>query len=494
MPINSRYYPTFRQFKRLAAKANVVPVYRQLLSDMLTPVSAFQRMKNADYAFLLESAEGGEKIGRHSMLGCDPFMIFSSRKERVDIIEDGRKSRRRSSDPIGTLERVMKRFKPAQLRELPPFYAMAVGYMAYDSVRYVEHLPDEPPDDLGMPDLFFMFYDLVLIFDHLNKTLKVVASARLDGKNPRDAYGEAVRRVDAVVEELRGSVAMLSDDIRPGGEPTARFESNFTKSDYLKAVRKCKEYIKAGDIFQVVLSQRLRARITADPFNIYRALRAINPSPYMFFLRLKDATMVGASPEVMVKVEGRKVIVRPIAGTRRRGRTDKEDLAMEKELRSDPKEIAEHVMLVDLGRNDVGRVAEYRTVKIEEKMIVERFSHVMHLTSCVSGIMRPGKTAFDAFRATFPAGTLTGAPKIRAMEILDELEPTRRGPYGGAVGYIDFAGNMNTCITIRTILIKGQDAYIQAGGGIVADSIPEREHMETLNKAKALFRAIEVAS
>ena len=487
------HYPNFDEFKKLARQGNVVPVYRQLLADTITPVSAFGSLGESDYSFLLESASGGEKVGRYSFLGSRPFMCFSSRREKVTITKDGKMVETESDDPIADLEAAVTDLKAVPIKEVPSFCCMAVGYAAYDSVRYVEYLPDEPPDDLEMPDLFFMFYDLVIVFDHLNKTLKVVAAARLDGKDPKDVYDAALARIDAAVEQLSKPVAVISDDIRPGGDPKLDFESNFKKNDYLEAVKACKQYIRAGDIFQVVLSQRLKTHVTADPFDIYRAARVINPSPYMFYLRMGDANLIGASPEVMVKVEDGKVLVRPIAGTRRRGETPEDDLAMEEELKADPKERAEHVMLVDLGRNDVGRVAEYNTVAIDEEMIVERFSHVMHLTSQVSGRLQPGKSAFDAFRATFPAGTLSGAPKIRAMEILDELEPTRRGPYGGAVGCIDYYGNMNTCITIRTMLLKNNTAYVQAGGGIVADSVPEREYEETINKAKAMFKALETA-
>jgi anthranilate synthase component 1 len=487
------HYPSPEDFKALAKQANVVPVYRQLLADTLTPVAAFQKFAGGGQSFLLESASGGEKMGRYSFLGSDPFLTFRAREEKVEITDGKRTKKCSAADPIGELERLIGRFKCARLAALPHFACGAVGYAAYDSVRYVERLPNPPKDDLHLPDLYFMFYDLMVVFDHLNKTLKVVCAARLDGKRPDAAYEEARARVDEMVIRLRTPTTILSDDITVSGEPTFRFESNFKRADYFQAVKACKEYIRAGDIFQVVLSQRLKTRTAADPFKIYRALHAINPSPYLFFLKMDDMHLVGSSPEVMVKVENGKVTVRPIAGTRPRGKTDEEDVALARELQADPKERAEHIMLVDLGRNDVGRVSRFGTVKIEEKMIIERFSHVMHMVSTVTGELRSDKTAFDAFRASFPAGTLSGAPKIRAMEILDELEPTRRNHYGGAVGVIDFLGNMNTCITIRTVLLKGEDAYVQAGGGIVADSVPEREYQETLNKAKALFRAIEAA-
>ena len=487
------YYPSLEDFKALAKQYNVVPVYRQLLADMLTPVAAFQKFALGRQAFLLESASGGEKMGRYSFLGSDPFMSFIAREDKVEIANGKATRKYTAADPIHEFERVIKRFKCAPLAALPHFACGAVGYAAYDAVRYVERLPNPPKDDLHLPDLYFLFYDLMVVFDHLNKTLKVVCAARLDGKKPQAAYDEAKARIDEMVIRLRTPTVTLSDDITVSGEPAFKFESNFKRADYNRAVKACKEYIRAGDIFQVVLSQRLKTRTVADPFKVYRALHAINPSPYLFFLKMGDVHLVGSSPEVMVKVENRKVTVRPIAGTRKRGKTEEEDVALAHELQADPKERAEHIMLLDLGRNDVGRVAKFGTVKIEEKMIIERFSHVMHMVSTVTGELRDDKSAFDAFRATFPAGTLSGAPKVRAMEILDELEPTRRNHYGGAVGVVDFLGNMNTCITIRTVLMKGDTAYVQAGGGIVADSVPEREYQETLNKAKALFRAIEAA-
>jgi anthranilate synthase component 1 len=339
-----------------------------------------------------------------------------------------------------------------------------------------------------------MFYDVITIFDHLNKTIKVVCAANLDGRDTKDVYQDAIDKINNVIKKLRTPVMELSDDITEEGETNIKFSSNFKKSDFMKAVETCKEYIRAGDIIQAVISQRLQTQTTAKPLNIYRTLRVINPSPYMFYIKMKDLELIGSSPEVMVKVENGKVNVRPIAGTRRRGRTAEEDESLARELLSDPKERAEHIMLLDLGRNDVGRIAQYGSVVIDENMIIEKYSHVMHITSSVSGKLMDGKNAFDGLRACLPAGTLSGAPKIRAMEIIDELEPTRRGPYGGAIGHIDFFGDMNTCITIRTIILKnGKDAYIQAGAGIVADSIPEREYQETINKAKGLLKAIEIA-
>jgi len=489
----SRYEPSLAEFESLARVGNVVPVYRTLLADTLTPVSAYGKFARGAYSFLLESASGGEKIARYSFIGSDPFMVFKAREDSVEIARDGTVRSFTSEDPIDSLRQEIEQFKAVQMPALPRFYGGAVGYAAYDAVRYIEHLPDAPPDDLGLPDLYFAFYDLMIVFDHLNKTILVICSARLGGRTPKIAYEEAMMRIDAAVERLRTPVTDLTDDIAPSGEITLPFTSNFSKKDFCKAVEKCKEYICAGDIFQVVLSQRLQAETKAEPFNVYRALRAINPSPYMFYLALDDLRLIGSSPEVLVKVESGKVTVRPIAGTRPRGRDEEEDKALAEELLADPKERAEHVMLLDLGRNDVGRISEYDTVRIEEEMIIERFSHVMHMTSSVTGKLSPGKTCFDAFRACFPAGTVSGAPKIRAMEILDELEPVRRCHYAGGVGYVDFRGNLDTCITIRTIAIKDNVAIVQAGAGIVADSVPEREYEETLNKTKGALRAIQVA-
>lgn len=491
---HGRYHPNFEEFKLLAAKGNIVPVYRQLISDTLTPVSAFQKISDVEYAFLLESAAGGEKISRYSILGINPFVEFTSFGNRIEIKRGANKTEViHAKDPLEVLRKEMDAFDPVIVNDLPKFFFSVVGYIGYDTVRHYERLPNIPKDDLSLPDIQMMFYNTVIIFDHLTKTMKVVYAAQVDNDGLENVYNEAIRKIDIVIDKLRTPVMSLSDDITSSGEVTIPFSSNFEKADFLQAVDHCKEYIRAGDIFQVVISQRLKTRTQADPFSIYRILRSINPSPYMFYLKMGDLKLIGASPEVMVKVDGKKITVRPIAGTRKRGRDDSEDIQFEQELIADPKERAEHIMLLDLGRNDVGRVSRYGSVHIDEKMVIERYSHVMHITSSVCGELQDGKSAFDSLKACLPAGTLSGAPKIRAMEIIDEIEKTKRGPYGGAVGYFDFFGNMNTCITIRTILLKGNDAYIQAGAGIVADSVPEREYEETLNKAKGLLKAIELA-
>ncbi|MDR4497788.1 MAG: anthranilate synthase component I [Candidatus Scalindua sp.] len=492
--MSTHYYPSFEKFKELSHKGNVVPVYRQLFADTLTPVSAFQKISDDNYAFLLESADGGEKIARYSFLGSNPFLRFKCQGFSVETCKNGEILRYESRDPFGELEKQLNSFSPVPIEALPKFYGGAVGYVSYDSVRYVEDLPDSTVDDLALPDIYFMFYDIVVIFDHLHKSIKVVCSAFLENRDIKEVYEESVKRLDDLIHKLQTPVLELSNDIPEIEVFHRKFSSNFKKADFLKAVDTCKEYIRAGDIIQVVISQRLQTQTIAKPINVYRTLRVINPSPYMFYMKMEGIELIGSSPEVMVKVEDGRVNVRPIAGTRWRGSTAAEDELLARELLSDPKERAEHIMLLDLGRNDVGRVSQHGSVVIDDKMVIEKYSHVMHITSSVSGILRKDKSAFDSMKACLPAGTLSGAPKIRAMQIINGLEPTRRGPYGGAVGYIDFYGNMNTCITIRTIILKNsRDAYIQAGAGIVADSIPEREYQETLDKAKGLLKAIEAA-
>ena len=490
--VTTQYYPSLSEFKKLAKKGNTIPVYRQLLADTITPVLAFHRISNNDYAFLLESATGGEKIANWSYMGYSPFMGIRAYGNKTEIITD-KVEVFDSNDPLKLLEEKMKEIKWVPVEGLTHFSGGAVGYVSYDATRYFENLPNQAHDDLKLPDLYLMLYDSFFVFDHSNKTVKVVSAAKTNGEDCEDAYNKAVCRINDMVKELRKPVYISNNDIAPAGELNIKFSSNYKKSDFTNAVEKCKEYIRSGDILQVVLSQRLKAETNADPFDIYRTLRVINPSPYMFYLKFKDLIIIGSSPEVMVKVEEGKVTVRPIAGTRKRGKTDAEDMELAKELLEDPKERAEHIMLLDLGRNDIGRVARYASVNIDEKMVIEKYSHVMHITSSVSGLLKDDKTAFDAIRSCMPAGTLSGAPKIRAMEIIDELEPTKRGPYGGGIGYIDFEGNTNTCITIRTIILKGKTAYVQAGAGIVADSIPENEYEETLNKAKGPLKSIEVA-
>jgi len=501
-----RYRPSFEQFEQLAQQGSMVPIYRVLIGDTLTPVSAFCKIQEDDWSFLFESVIGGERVSRYSFLASGPFLRFQAHGRRVqihsrppgDAVARPLVQELEHADPLGLLEERLSAYRAPQMPGLPRFCGGAVGYASYDTIRYVENLPHPPPDDRGLPDLSFAFYDRMVIFDHITKTIAVVAHAHVDPANLRQSYQTACDRVDRLVERLHQGVADLQlTDIEPPEvgkiDPGVPYRSNFAPGAYEAAVERCKEYIRAGDIFQVVLSQRLQTETRARPFDIYRTLRVVNPSPFLFYLKQGALCLIGSSPEIMARVEGGLLTIRPLAGTRRRGRTEEEDQRLAAELAADPKERAEHIMLVDLGRNDVGRVARYGTVQLSDVLSVERYSHVMHLCSTVTGQLQPGKTAFDALRACLPAGTLSGAPKVRAMEIIDELEPHRRGPYGGAVGYFDFGGNMDTCIALRTLVLKGQTCYLQAGAGIVADSVPEREYEETMNKARGLLRALEMA-
>ena len=488
------HLPDFDSFRRLSEGHQLVPVYRRLLSDALTPVTAFHLLDRGSQACLFESVVGGEKVGRYSFLGVDPFCELIAYGTRVIIREHGHEQVFEAADPLDELRRRLAAFKAVHLPELPPFEGGAIGYAGYDVVRYVENLPNAPLDDRRLPDLAFAFYDQMVVFDNVSKTMFVIAMARLDRAKgaPQAAYEDACRRVDALVDRLSQPTTLPPADIATSGVPQIAWQSNFQQEQFAAAVRRCVEYIQAGDIFQVVLSQRLMLELGCDPFEVYRTLRVVNPSPFMFFLRMPEVTLVGSSPEIMCRVVDRQVTVRPLAGTRPRGATEEEDRRLADELLADPKERAEHVMLVDLGRNDVGRVARFGTVKISDVMVIERYSHVMHITSNVTGELREGLDAFDALKACLPAGTVSGAPKVRAMQIIDELEPHRRGPYAGAVGYIDYAGNMDTCIALRTLVAQGNTAYIQAGAGIVADSVPSSEYQETLNKARGLLKAIEI--
>ena len=493
------YYPTLEDFREAAKSGNTIPVYRSILADMETPVSAFYKLMPDDYAFLLESVEGGENVARYSFLGSQPSVLFQSKGHQVTIayLEKGETVVQEYEDPLHALEELMQDYRPVNNPELPEFHGGAVGYMSYDMVRFVEELPDNTEDELQLPDCFFMIAETILIFDHVNHQIKIVANAHIDG-DVDAAYADALAKIEALVAKI--AAASKAHLHKSDGDRQEQYDkiisdpqSNFTKSDYEAAVRRAKEYIAAGDIIQVVPSQRFSCPVSVDSFEVYRALRMVNPSPYMYYLKFDGFDIVGASPEMMVRVEDGIVQTVPIAGTRPRGTTAEEDRELEQQLLSDPKERAEHVMLVDLGRNDLGRVCEYHTVEVTELMIVERFSHVMHIVSHVTGRLREDLTAFDVLRACLPAGTLSGAPKIRAMEIIDELEPTRRGTYGGTVGYFSFSGSADTAITIRTAVIKDGTAYVQAGGGVVADSVPETEYYETLNKAKAMLSAIALA-
>jgi len=485
------YYPDKKLFLEKARQGNLIPVYTEVIADMETPVSAFMKLGDSPYSFLLESVESGGGIGRYSFLGANPSLIFKSRGTEAEITEQGRTRKIQTENPLMFLKGLLKNYRPVADETLPPFSGGAVGYISYDSVRFFEDLPEENLDELNLPDLYFMITDTIIIFDRLMNKLKIVANAHVGG-DPEHAYQEAVSRIETLMGQLMSASSgtyFQPPPIRKRGELT----SNLTPKQFEKAVLTAQEYIRAGDILQVVLSQRFQTGVECPPLDIYRALRTINPSPYMFFLRFDDLHLIGSSPEIMVQVVDDEVRVRPIAGTRPRGISRGEDKRMEEELLADPKEIAEHVMLVDLGRNDVGRVSLPGSVRVSEMMKIEKYSHVMHIVSDVRGKLDPGQDAYTAVAATFPAGTVSGAPKIRAMEIIEKLEPVRRGPYAGAVGYFSFDGNLDSCITIRTIIIKDRTAFIQAGAGIVADSIPEKEHQECLNKAQALFRAVQMA-
>jgi anthranilate synthase component 1 len=486
--------PSFDEFKAASAEGRVVPVYRELFGDSLTPVEAYRRIARGDSSFLFESVVGGEKIGRYSFLGADPFLRIEAFGNDVVVTEEGRPDEFQSADPLRDLERLLAGYKARHIPGLPRFCGGAVGYAGYDVVRYSERLPNAPDDDRHIPDMAFAFYDRMVIFDQIRKTILVVANSRPGSDDPRTAYEQATARVDALCRQLEAASSELHlRDVRLVEGAGPEWKSNVTRAQFEAAVDKCKEYIRAGDIFQVVLSQRWDRKTLAGPLEIYRALRVINPSPFMFLLQSPGVNLVGSSPEIMVRVEDGVVTVRPLAGTRRRGRDEAEDRRLAEELLADPKERAEHVMLIDLARNDVGRVAKFGSVELSDVMVVERYSHVMHITSNVQGRLTPGTTALDALRAGLPAGTVSGAPKVRAMQIIDEAEQNRRGPYAGAVGYVDFTGNMDTCIALRTLVLLGDRAYIQAGAGIVADSVPAAEYEETLNKAKGLIKAVELA-
>jgi anthranilate synthase component 1 len=486
-------FPDFGEFSRLARTATLVPVAKTVAADLRTPVSAFLSIAMREpNCFLLESVEGGEKIGRYTFLGARPYMVLRARGSQITL-ERGRKKTQIEGSVFKVLDGLLREHTPAHVPGLPPFTAGAVGFFSHDAVRQLERLPTLAQDDLKMPDCKLMFFDRLLAFDHVRHEIFIIATADVRRQSPRQAYAQAMRDIARIEKQLTRPLpeALLRPPRPKAGK--LKVAVSVSKKHFLGTVEKIKQYIMAGDVFQAVPSLRLELEPGVEPFNIYRALRRVNPSPYMYFLRMNEMTVLGSSPEMLVRVTGRKLEYRPIAGTRKRGRDEAEDLKLEEELRHDEKERAEHVMLVDLGRNDVGRVSEFGSVKVRDLMFVERYSHVMHLVSAVEGTLRQGLTPVDAFAACFPAGTLTGAPKVRAMEIIEEVEPVRRGIYGGSVLYADFAGNLDSCIAIRTMLVKGKKAYVQAGAGIVADSVPESEYQECLNKAQALVRAVELA-
>lgn len=495
MPENAHITPGPQEFLRLAKTHDLIPVVHTLMADMETPVSAFLRVAAEEPdAFLLESVEGGETVGRYTFIGIRPYKKITAYGTKI-ITQVGRKIEQSEGNAFELLRDSLAGHAPAHLPGQPPFCAGAVGFFSYDSVRLVEKLPQRAKDDLGVPDACLLFFDTVLAFDHVKKEVLLVATADLQRNRPRAAYADALRRIREMETRLARPVPRSAHKKIRG---RLQVRACTQRKDYLAAVRRVQQYITAGDIFQTVLSQRFDVTPSATPFSIYRALRIVNPSPYMYFLRFGrktpgDTHIIGSSPEMLVRVHGRKVEYRPIAGTRPRSIDEEEDRRLEAELRADEKEVAEHVMLVDLGRNDVGRVCEYGSVQVRNLMFVERYSHVMHLVSAIEGKLREGLSAVDAFRACFPAGTLTGAPKVRAMEIIEELEPTRRGLYGGSIFYADFSGNLDSCIAIRSLLLRGKQGHIQAGAGIVSGSVPEKEHEECVNKAQALVRAMERA-
>jgi anthranilate synthase component 1 len=510
--------PVRKEFLALAKEHTLVPVCRTLTADLETPVSAFLRAAwSARECFLLESVEGGEQVGRYTFIGLAPFKRIVARGRDVTITE-GRKITRLEDDVFAVLRRALSGHKPARLPGLPPFTAGAVGYFAYDAVRQIERLPNLAKDELGVPDACLLFFDEVLAFDHVRKEIWLVVTADVTHGKPVDAYLKSIKRLDKLEKRLALPLPQLPQSKASAKKGHLKVKFRTSKKNYMNAVARTKEYIAAGDIFQAVLSQRFDVEPQLDSFQVYRALRTVNPSPYMFFLRFAPEgplgeqpntgkhsskkskvppappiELAGSSPELLVRVHKGKVEYRPIAGTRPRGATEKEDQALAVEMMHDEKERAEHVMLVDLGRNDVGRVSEFGSVNVDRLMFIERYSHVMHIVSSIEGRLRPELTAVDALRACFPAGTLSGAPKVRAMEIIEELEPARRGTYGGAVLYADFSGNLDSCIAIRSMLAVGGKGYVQAGAGIVADSVPELEHQESINKAQAVIRAIERA-
>jgi anthranilate synthase component 1 len=488
------YYPGFDQFKRFAEHGNLIPVYREILADIDTPVSALMKLASKSHVFLLESVEGGEKWGRYTFLGSDPRVIFKVKGEHVVISENGTsRSHRHEGSPLRYLKDLLNTYHPVPVDGLPRFYGGAVGFLGYDMVRYFEKLPALALDDLKTDDAIFLITDTLIVFDNIRHTIKVVSCAATQGTQAlKDLYDETIDKIESLIAILRTPVETKERYRKV--ENDAPLGSNMSAEDFEAMVRKAKEYIVAGDVIQVVLSQRFHTENGIDPLDLYRALRYVNPSPYLFFLKLEDMFLIGSSPEVMVRLEEGVAELRPIAGTRRRGRNEQEDRHLAHELLEDPKERAEHVMLVDLGRNDLGRIAKTGSVQVNQLMVVERYSHVMHLVTNIQAQLAEGKDCFDVLTAAFPAGTLSGAPKVRAMEIIDELEPTRRGTYGGAVGYFSYTGNMDLCITIRTMLVKDGKVFIQVGAGIVADSDPEKEYQETVNKGEGMMQAICLAA
>lgn len=497
---NRIYYPKRENFLKADRDINILTVYRKILADTETPISVFQKIGRNGFSYLLESAEGGDKLARYSFIGIDPFLIFKSKGTQIETSSKEEKVKY-TENPLHFLRRLSANFKVAEIEGLPRFFGGGVGYFGYDLVRFIEELPNNTKDDLDIPDCLLIYAGLIVVFDHLTHQIWVIANIPFNKKKitREQIYDQAIAQIEKVILQLSNPDSKnenegnkkIEQDIK--NQKSRKTKSNLKQEEFMEKVEKAREYIMAGDAFQIVLSQRLSRKTSQSPFKIYRSLRSLNPSPYMYYLNYGEIQIVGASPEPLVRLTGDLVESKPLAGTRHRGKNNQEDLALEKEMLADEKEKAEHTMLVDLARNDLGRICLPGTVKITQYMQVEKFSHVMHLVSEVQGSIQSNKHALDVLEACFPAGTVSGAPKVRAMEIIDELEPHYRGPYAGAVGYIGFNGNMDTCITIRTIVFKSKQAYIQAGAGIVYDSVPEKEYQETLNKAQALFKAINLA-
>ncbi|MEW5758131.1 MAG: anthranilate synthase component I [Candidatus Omnitrophota bacterium] len=496
------YSLTEQQFIKLSKKGNLIPIYKEIDADLDTPVSCYlkiagglaARQADGEYSFLLESVEGQEKTARFSFISSSPRIVFRTKANTVEIIENGHTNKFKiGRDPLEELKKIMQRYNFVDTGDLPRFCGGLVGFIGYDIVKFFEPKLNElniQEDDLKLPDSLFLLTDAILIFDHLRHKIKIIYCAHIYGKGVKKFYKQAVRKIEELIKKIKQPLCENIYKEKSRGTKYCALTSNFTQNNFIKAVNKAKEYIRKGDIIQVVLSQRFKIKINKNPFLIYRNLRMLNPSPYMYYLKLKDLEIIGSSPELLVRQEDNVVVTRPIAGTRPRGKDEQQDSAFAKELLNDKKERAEHLMLVDLGRNDLGRICDFGTVKMNEFMIIERYSHVMHIVSEVKGRLKKDKDNFDVMRAVFPAGTVSGAPKVRAMEIINELEKQVRGPYAGAIGYFSFSGNVDTCITIRTIVINKNFAYIQAGAGIVADSDPKKEYQETVNKAKAQLEAI----
>jgi len=488
------YSLSIEQFKELSKDYNVIPIYKEIVLDIDTPLSVFLKISSEGrFNFLFESVEKGENVGRYSFIGSSSSVYIRTKKDFVEIYNKGKIRYDKTKDPLNTLKEIVNSYKAPKLENLPPFWGGFVGYVGYDVIYFYEPIPDIKPDILQIPDIFFFLSDEVIVFDNVYNTIKIFVSAIIDNQDIEQIYKESIERIEKIENQLNKEIQIKRISIEKKDVDIANWKSNFSKEQFLNAVLKAKEYIREGDIIQVVPSQRFSKKFKGNPIDIYRAVRVINPSPYLFYLDLKDIKIIGSSPEILVSVKDKKIITKPIAGTRPRGKTEEEDKKLSDELINDEKERAEHLMLVDLARNDVGKVANIGSVKVDKFMYIEYYSHVMHIVSDVSGVLKEGLTGIDVLKSVFPVGTVSGAPKVRAMQIIEELEPEKRGVYAGAVGYISFDGNLDTAIAIRTAVLRDEEIFVQAGAGVVADSIPEKEYEETINKAKAMIKAIEIA-